>query len=186
MKTWQSIQKVRGGNSTDWLTRSRIVQHQEKMLQEVLVCGLKLPPNKSTHPVQKFHCKDKVSQAWLSALPTALSSIPSDEFQQAMAFQMFVPSPACSPHLGTMIGDRPLDAHGEVLMCAAPTGPAMTESRCALSPWATEQVPSLTLSHMASSPPPYQLRHMLRVATYTRPEKGKASSLIYTSSPQPQ
>ena len=53
-----------GGDSTDGSTHSRIVQHQ------VLVRGLELHPNKSAHPVQKFPHKDKVSQAWLSALPS--------------------------------------------------------------------------------------------------------------------
>ena len=35
-----------------------------------------------------------------------------------MAWQLFVPSPACSSHVGQMIVGKPLDRFGEVLMCA--------------------------------------------------------------------
>ena len=107
-----------GGESTDGSTRSKIVQFQEKMLQDVITRGLRLHHDQNAHPVRKFHHRDKVSQAWLSALPTALSHIPSNEFQQAMAFHLLAPPPACAPHIGTMVCNKPLDAHGEVLMCA--------------------------------------------------------------------
>ena len=107
-----------GGESVDGSTRSRIIQFQEKTLQQIIQKGLNDHPNQEEHAVRKFNHKDKVSQAWLSALPTALSSIPSEEFQQAMAFTLFVPSPACATHVGTMVCGKPLDPHGEILMCA--------------------------------------------------------------------
>ena len=75
-------------------------------------------PNREARAVRFFTQRDKLSQAWLAALPGPLSNIPSPEFIQAMAWFLLTPSPACKPHVGEMICGKPLDAYGETLMCA--------------------------------------------------------------------
>ena len=75
-------------------------------------------PDKNSRPARFFHNRDKVSQAWLSALPGPLTHIPSPEFTQAMAWFFMLPSPACSPFIGSPVRGKALDPYGEVLMCA--------------------------------------------------------------------
>ena len=107
-----------GDGACDGSTRTKVTQLLEGYHHQVIRLGLQKHHNKNAHPVKRFSQRDKVSQAWLSAQCTALSSIPSPEFTQAMAWFFFVPSPACSAHVGTMVAGKPLDRFGEVLMCA--------------------------------------------------------------------
>ena len=51
-----------------------------------------------------LHQFDKMSQAWLGALPGPMSDIPGPEFQQAMAWRLNLPSPACKDFIGQKIG----------------------------------------------------------------------------------
>ena len=107
-----------GDGAVDGSTRTKVTQLLEQLHHQVIRAGLEEHHDRNARPVKRFGQRDKVSQAWLSALCTALSSIPSPEFTQAMAWFFYVPSPACSPFVGTMVAGKPLDRFGEVLMCA--------------------------------------------------------------------
>ena len=107
-----------GNGSVDGSTRKEEVQVLESLKTQAIHKCLQIHPDKKARPVRMFSHRDKLSQAWLSALPGPFSEIPSPEFTQAMAWHLLVPSPACQPHVGTFICGKPLDEFGEVLMCA--------------------------------------------------------------------
>ena len=107
-----------GDGAVDGSTRNKIIQSLENLHYKAIRSGLEKHHDQGAKPVKRFDQRDKVSQAWLSALCTAMSSIPSPEFTQAMAWFLFTPSPACSPLVGQLVAGKPLDQFGEVLMCA--------------------------------------------------------------------
>ena len=106
-----------GNNSVDGSTRSEVVKCLESLHVEALHKALQTHHDKKYRPVPMFPNRDKLSQAWLSALQGPLTQIPSPEFTQAMAWHLLVQSPACQPHIGTMIKGKPMDPFGELLMC---------------------------------------------------------------------
>ena len=57
---------------------------------------------------------------WLGALPGPLTGIPGQEFQQAMAWRLLLPSPACAKFVGRKIGkvNITVDPHGFAVLCA--------------------------------------------------------------------
>ena len=87
-----------GENSTDGSTKTLIVKSLETLHLRSLVKALELYPDRNARPVRFFTQRDKLSQAWLSALPSPLSLIPGPEFSQAMAWSLMVPSPYCQQH----------------------------------------------------------------------------------------
>ena len=108
-----------GDKAVDGSTRTKVTQLLESLQYKCVLKGLEEHANQLAKPVKRLHQRDKVSQAWLSALCSPLSSIPTPEFIEAMALVLFVPSPSCSSFVGTMVCGKPLDKHGEVLMCAS-------------------------------------------------------------------
>jgi len=95
----------------DQTSRTSILKQLERQ-------SLENHPNQAAHPVKRLGQRDKVSLAWLSAIPTPTSYIPSPEYTQAMAWFLFLPSPACRPYVGPFINGIPLDPQGQFLMCA--------------------------------------------------------------------
>ena len=71
-------------------------------------------------PVNFLPQFDKLSQAWLTALPGPLTSIAGPHFQQAMAWRLCIPSPALQHLQGVPVGSEGamMDPHGDNLMCA--------------------------------------------------------------------
>ena len=91
----------------------------ESLHVQALHKALQTHQDRKARPARMLPHRDKLSQAWLTALPGPLTHIPSPEFTQAaMAWHLLTPSPACQPHLGKMICGKPLDQFGETLMCA--------------------------------------------------------------------
>ena len=70
-------------------------------------------PNPSARPVLHFPQLDKVSSAWVAALPGPSSYIPSPAFAETMCSYMCVPSPACRELLGQQIGGQVVDLWGD-------------------------------------------------------------------------
>ena len=105
-----------GDGSEDGSTRTKIIQILERLRHQSILAGLTRHHDREAKPVKRFSQRDKVSQAWLSALCTPLPSISSPEFIQAMAWQLVVPFSACSSHVGQMISGKPLDRIGEVCL----------------------------------------------------------------------
>ena len=110
---------MEGQRKHDGSMRTKTTQLLESLHFRAVLEGLKSHPNQTQKPVKRFHQLDKCSQAWLSALCSPLSKIPSPEFTEAMALKFFVPSPACAPFVGQMVAGKPLDKYGEVLLCAS-------------------------------------------------------------------
>ena len=92
-----------GEGATDGSTRSKVVQCLESLRVQSIQHTLQNHPDKNARPVRFFDQRDKVSQAWLTALPGPLTHIPSIEFTQAMAWLFMLPSPACAPFVGSSV-----------------------------------------------------------------------------------
>ena len=107
-----------GNGSSDGSTRALVVKGLESFTVQAIKKVIDEQADRNSRPRRFFLNRDKISQAWLSALPGPLTHIPSAEFTQAMAWLFMLPSPACSPFVGSMVCGKPLDMYGEVLMCA--------------------------------------------------------------------
>lgn len=113
-----TILNAEASSAGDGSTQTKAIKYLESLHHKSVHKGLQLHHNQNAKPIKRFKQRDKVSQAWLSALCSPMSSIPSPEFTQAMAWHLFLPSPSCSPFVGQMVAGKPLDPFGEVLMTA--------------------------------------------------------------------
>ena len=75
-----------GDSSTDGSTKSSCIKFLESIYLQALQKVLEDFPQRNCCPVRFFNQRDKISQAWLTALPGPLTHIPSEEFVQAMAW----------------------------------------------------------------------------------------------------
>ena len=109
-----------GGSSLDGSTRHTMVEERETLLRLALDKALQNYPDQTARPVNFFVQLDKLSQAWLTATPSPLTSIPGPLFQQAMAWRFCVPSPALHNLVGQPVGSEGavMDPYGDSLMCA--------------------------------------------------------------------
>ena len=87
--------------------------------------GLELHPiqNRSNRPVWSWLQRDKLSAAWLQALPGPETTLTSAEFSEAAAMSLCLPSPACADRLGQVIrGAQVVDLYGEAVQCNITNG----------------------------------------------------------------
>ena len=103
----------------DESTRLEVTHQLENLQFQALSKGLEIYPLGVARPVRIFSQADKVSQAWISAVPTSMSHIPSLEFSEIMAAFLALPSPACQPLVGTKLlqSGRLVDPFGDNIMC---------------------------------------------------------------------
>ena len=73
-----------GSGSEDGSTRSAVIHQLENLHFLSLSKSLQHPPDLNFRPARIFSQADKLSQAWISALPGAFSHIPSLEFSEIM------------------------------------------------------------------------------------------------------
>ena len=74
-------------------------------------------------PIWSWLQRDKLSSAWLQALPGPDSSLSSAEFSEAAAAALCIPSPACLEKLGQVIrGRQVVDLFGETVQSTITTG----------------------------------------------------------------
>ena len=109
-----------GDGSEDGSTRLDITHQLENLQFQALSKGLEIYPFlRLARPVRIFSQADKVSQAWISAIPTSMSHIPSLEFSEIMAAFLALPSPACQSLVGTKLlqSGRLVDDFGDNIMC---------------------------------------------------------------------
>ena len=79
--------------------------------------------DRTNRPVSSWLQRDKLSAAWLQALPGPDTSLTSAEFSEAAAASLCLPSPACADRLGQVIrGAQVVDLYGEALQCTVTTG----------------------------------------------------------------
>ena len=90
-----------GLNSCDGSTRGKISEERDKTWANLIKKGLEIHPkqDRSNRPVWSWLQRDKLSSAWLQALPSPDSSLSSAEFSEAAAAALCIPSPACSDRL---------------------------------------------------------------------------------------
>ena len=78
---------------------------------------------KSTRAAWAWRQRDKVSSAWLLAIPGSNTTLSSAEFAEAAAANLCLPSPACVGRVGeTVKGQTKIDIHGDSIQAAALKG----------------------------------------------------------------
>ena len=110
-----------GGDKTDGSTRRAAVQQREGLRHEVLTLALKRHGDREARPVTVFQNFDKISGAWLLALPGPDNGLSSPVFSEAMAAHLCLPSPAVAAGqwVGktTVRGGAVIDKFGDAIMC---------------------------------------------------------------------
>ena len=109
-----------GDGRTDGSTRSRITEEKEKLRREVLSRALEMYPVQTARPVWTIPQFDKLSQAWLLALPNPTTYLAGPVFREAMASHLCLPSPGCQSKVGKPVGPAGalVDPFGNQVMCA--------------------------------------------------------------------
>ena len=103
-----------GEGSTTGKTRGDIVTARENTRAVMLGKALSLYQPQKARPVWAWKQRDKISCAWLLALPGTESSLSNVEFSEAAATNLCLPSPACMGRVGdTVQGKRKIDLYGD-------------------------------------------------------------------------
>ena len=76
-------------------TRKMVVEQMDKIWGSVLKKGLESHPDRRARPVMSWPERDKLSSAWLLALPTGDTALSSPVFAEAAAAMLCLHSPAC-------------------------------------------------------------------------------------------
>ncbi len=79
-------------------------------------------PDQTARSVIHMKQLDKVSSAWVFALPGPDTYIPSPAFSETMCSYLCVPSPACQEFVGQKIGRETVDIWGDKVQSATLTG----------------------------------------------------------------
>ena len=85
-----------GKGSVSGTTRKSITEAVENTRAKVLEKALGLVRPKSTRAAWAWRQRDKVSSAWLLAIPGPDTTLTSAEFREAAATNLCLPSPACA------------------------------------------------------------------------------------------
>ena len=103
-----------GGDSTSGETRTELVTALENLRAKVLGKVLKKVRPKSTREAWAWRQRDKVSSAWVLAIPGYQSTLTSAEFSLAAATNLCIPPPVCLEREGeTIKGNVTIDCHGD-------------------------------------------------------------------------
>ena len=114
-----------GGTSCDGSTRGKVSEERDKTWANLIKKGLQNHPkqDRTNRPVWSWLQRDKLSSAWLQALPGPDTSLTSAEFSEAAAAALCIPSPACGEKLGQVIrGRQVVDLFGETVQSTITTG----------------------------------------------------------------
>lgn len=103
-----------GEGSVSGSTRSKIMEAVENTRSLLLTKALEDVRPLSTRAAWAWKQRDKVSSAWLQALPGFDTSLTSAEFGEAAATSLCLPSPACKGRVGEVIRGRvTVDEYGD-------------------------------------------------------------------------
>ena len=120
----QQVEDV-GGSSRDGSTRGKVAEERDKTWANLVKKGLEMHPiqNRSNRPVWSWLQRDKLSAAWLQALPGPETTLTSAEFSEAAAMSLCLPSPACADRLGQVIrGAQVVDLMARLSSATSPPG----------------------------------------------------------------
>ena len=106
-----------GEGSTDGSTRMLVTEQLETLTLATLRKHLGEIADQKARPVCSMKQKDKLTTAWLLALPGAQSSLTTPIFQEGIAMVLCVPSPACMIRVGEKIGNGRVDLWGDTVKC---------------------------------------------------------------------
>ena len=102
--------------------RKTVVEQTEKIWSKVVMKCLEMHPDRRSRAVRSWPERDKLSSAWLLALPTGETAISSAEFAEAAAALLCLPSAACKDKIGCSVGDRKVDLYGDAVQAARMKG----------------------------------------------------------------
>lgn len=102
-----------GDGAMDGSVRRAVVQQLHGLRKAVLEKALNEYSDQSARPVLHNPQLDKISSAWVTALPSPESYIPSPAFAEGMCGYLCVPSPACRDLIGQKIGKETVDIWGD-------------------------------------------------------------------------
>ena len=109
-----------GDGVTDGSIRGKVTEERESTRAKVLSLALEQHPDQTARPVWVFPQFDKMSGAWVLALPSANTYLSGPVFRETMAWHLCLPSPSCRDLVGTPVGTEGarVDMWGEQIMCA--------------------------------------------------------------------
>ena len=110
-----------GGASCDGSTRGKVGEERAATMGELISKALEMHPqqDRTNRPVWSWLQRDKLSTAWLQALPSPDTSLTSAEFSEAAAAALCLPSPACADRVGQVVSGRVVvDTYGESILSA--------------------------------------------------------------------
>ena len=87
-----AVAAAAGSDRTDGSTRRLVVQQRESLRHEVLTLALERHTDREARPVTVYQNFDKLSGAWILALPGPDTGISSKVFTEAMASHLCLPS----------------------------------------------------------------------------------------------
>ena len=103
-------------------TRKLVVEQLEKMWGKILKTSLDHQADRRVRPVMSWPQRDKLSSAWLLALPAGDTCLSSPVFAEAAAALLCLPSPACADKIGCEVGKRRVDRYGDQVQAARVEG----------------------------------------------------------------
>ena len=109
---------VAGGECTDGSTRKTVTHILEEQRYKVISEALKNHPDRSARAVTAFQNFDKMSGAWILALPTPSTGLSGRVFSEAVAAHLCLPSPAIREWVGKPVGRnrRTIDAYADAVL----------------------------------------------------------------------
>ena len=108
----QPVETMREG-STDGSTRMLVTEQLETLRLATLKKHLGEMREQKARPVCSMNQKDKLTTAWLLALPGAQSSLTTPIFKKGIAMVLCILSPACKERVGEKIGSGRVDLWGD-------------------------------------------------------------------------
>ena len=96
-----------------------MTHQQEELRSKALTEALIHHPDRMARPVTVFPNFDKLSGAWILALPTPTTGLAGSLFSEAMAAHLCLPSPAIREWVGQTVGrdKKVIDPFGDNVMC---------------------------------------------------------------------
>ena len=117
---------MRGGisyGSVTGKTRGKVEETRENTRAKVLEKALTTVRPKSTRAAWAWRQRDKISSAWVLALPSADTALSNAEFAEAPASSLCLWSPACQGRVREPInGQKKTDEYGDTVQSTAPRG----------------------------------------------------------------
>ena len=112
-----------GAGSVTGATRGLLVEAQERIRFRLLTEALARHRPKRDRHAWAWRQRDKLSSAWLLALPGGGDNLTNDEFTTFAAINLCIPPPACLEREGDVIKGRVrVDKHGDLVQSTAVPG----------------------------------------------------------------